>query len=135
MSGEVSLIDHIEALLAERTRHMDKQLNDLERHLTAQITALEAKTDAGFRASNNAVIKAENAVDRRLEGMNEFRESLRDQNAEFVRKVEFAPFATQVNEIVQEQRKLEGRIWGIGATIAMIVTIVQIVIRFLPTGG
>jgi len=57
----------------------------IESRLEDTTKLFETKVDA----LDKATILASQQMDKRLEGMNEFRESLRDQNATFVRKDEY----------------------------------------------
>jgi len=63
---EVSLKDHLES-----------QIKWLDRHFDGQIKAIDVST-----------VKALAQLDKRLEGMNEFRDSLKDQSARFVTRSE-----------------------------------------------
>lgn len=108
---------------------MDVSLRD---YIESRLDALEGKVDRGFETAALAVSKAEAAVDRRLEGMNEFRDAMRDQNSTFVRIEQFETLQSQVQELLQARRHIEGRIWGVGAVLTIVIALVQVVVRFIP---
>lgn len=85
-------------------------------------------------ATNTQVSKAEQAMDKRLEGMNEFRQSLRDQNATFVtRDMSDARWSVLNDKIdgvdrrvdLQErwQSGIDGRTVGAAAAVSLIITV------------
>jgi len=59
--------------------------------LNQRISALEARMDERNKTLQIAIDKAENALERRLFGMNEFREALKDQTVRMVTRSEFDP--------------------------------------------
>jgi regulator of sirC expression with transglutaminase-like and TPR domain len=58
-------------------------------HHSAEYVTLRDYIDARFCAQEKATEKAYQAMERRLDGMNEFRETLRDQSRTFVTKAEY----------------------------------------------
>jgi ABC-type transporter Mla subunit MlaD len=71
-----------------------------------------------------AVDKAENALSKRLEGMNEFRDTLRDQASQFVTVKEMNAkndaFDNRLKALEQNRANLEGRFWAISAAVTLI---------------
>jgi hypothetical protein len=67
--------------------------------------------DARFQAQEKAIAVATAAHDKRLDAMNEFRETLRDQNKTFITQVQHDALATQFNEKLEavkvDMHKLE----------------------------
>ena len=53
-----------------------------------------------FRAQEEAVSKAEHSTEKRLEGMNEFRSQLKDQQATFVTRAELLALGTLIAIVV-----------------------------------
>jgi hypothetical protein len=116
----VPLLDHILALLAA------KDLRD-EQRFEAQSSAIAA----ALLAAEKAVTKAETATERRFEGVNEFRQTLSDQAATFISRVEFEGqrdgSAERIRELTGRLDKIEGRSTGIGAGWAYLVGAVAVI--------
>ena len=91
-----------------------------------RITELEKRVDQRFELMDRALTVALSAMDKRLDSMNEFRSSLRDQASQFADRKELdlrlKPIEMFIN---QSQGKISILIWGIG----VFFVIVQIVLR------
>lgn len=151
----VSLKDHFERLLAEAER-----LNLLRvRTLAAQIEAVDQLHQAKAEAAATAIRKAEQATTVRFEGVNEFRAQLADQAARFVaRDVVEAKFEEslrrlnvlerttpkpeyidgklgdterRLNALEHINSRVEGRVWGISFAVGVVVTAINLGLRFL----
>lgn len=59
-------------------------------HIRALMRAQEKRLEQRFKATEKAITKAEAAVDKRLAGMNEFRDALRDQAHDFLPRSEYS---------------------------------------------
>jgi len=93
-----------------------------------RITELEKRVDQRFELMDRALTVALSAMDKRLDSMNEFRSSLRDQASQFADRKELdlrlKPIEMFIN---QSQGKISILIWGIG----VFFVIVQIVLRMV----
>lgn len=117
--GPVSVLKYIQDLMAERDLRYQQRFE-------AQTSAIHA----ALLAAEKAVTKAETANERRFESVNEFRETLSDQAATFISRVEFealrSAYAERIRELAERLDKTEGRSsgltsgWGylIGAVVA-----------------
>ncbi len=98
----VSLRDYFERLLLERDKAWTVQLASAQ-------TALD---------------KAENALTKRLEGMNEFRDTLKDQAGRFVTMevldAKLANLQAQLKTLDNYRANMEGRLWAISAAVTII---------------
>jgi hypothetical protein len=63
-------------------------INSLKEYFEMRFDNMESSLDARFEAQEKATSVANQASDKRLEGMNEFRESLREQSTAFATKSE-----------------------------------------------
>jgi hypothetical protein len=81
------------------------------------VTAYEVR----FRLEEKARDTATAAMEKRLEGMNEFRNQLRDQQATFVRREVFDALMERVTNIEKGDVKQAGQRIGQGTVIATIV--------------
>jgi len=93
-----------------------------------RLAELEKRVDQRFELMDRALTVALSAMDKRLDSMNEFRSSLRDQASQFADRKELdlrlKPIETFVN---QSQGKISMLVWGIG----VFFVVVQIVLRMV----
>src|SRR6266581_2871626 len=98
-SDYVTLRDYFERLLHER-----------DKAWTAQLASAET-----------ALNKAESALSKRLEGMNEFRDTLKDQAGHFVTidmlDAKLATIQSRLTMLDNYRANMEGRLWAIGAVV------------------
>lgn len=94
---KVALLTHIERILTERDVRYQQRFE-------AQTSAI----NAALQAAKEAVIKAENATERRFEAVNEFRQTLSDQAGTFVSRAEY-------NALKERMDRGEGRGSGLSA--------------------
>lgn len=122
-------------------RHRQK---DLERRLDERFALGDKAIEAALAAQKEAVVKSEASIDKRLEGMNEFRGQLSDQANRFVpREVVDAQIGALQTVIAQQQSaldKMEGVRQGTSSTIgyftagatlfiSVVIVITNIVLR------
>jgi len=79
--------------------------------LETRLQAIEEKEDIRFGLSQTAICKAEIQMNERLTGMNEFRETLRDQSTHFVTRTEselmLVSLRTEVQGLRESRIKLD----------------------------
>ena len=113
----------LKELLENQIKHLkelsDSQVKWLDRYFSDQVLTIQDRTR-----------EAKEQIDKRLEGMNEFRDALKD--AEAVRQRESAQFVTaatldQVKETVDRRLKMlelrEARLTGMATIVAAIVSV------------
>ncbi len=76
---------------------MGKQAKWLQQELDRRFKAVQLQMDQRFTASEKAVIVAQKANEKRLDNVNEFRQTLSDQNAAFVTQDRYDGLAHQVD--------------------------------------
>jgi hypothetical protein len=121
-------------------------LDERDKRYAQRFTDLETALRAALAASEKAIGKAEVATERRFEGVNEFRQTLSDQAAQFMTRSEAVALTDRNTERIQDQAKLlqaltdrvnrsEGRGsgfsagWGyLVAAVGLIATVVVVVI-------
>jgi hypothetical protein len=96
-----------------------QEYNRLKELLESRISALEKSITVAYAA-----------MERRLEGMNEFRESLKDQTARFVTKDEFNRLQDEVKTLTAFKNTVQGRN-SIAIFIALAGLIVAIIAIFI----
>jgi hypothetical protein len=84
-----------------------------------RFTAMEKATQTALNGAQRAVEKAETAVEKRLEGMNEFRGSLADQARLLMPRAEadsrISALTEQIKELASRIDRQEGRGSGLNA--------------------
>jgi Flp pilus assembly protein TadD len=65
--------------------------------------------DTRFKASDRATESARTTMEKRLEGMNEFRDQLKDQAARFVTREELNPMQEDLRVLRESKATLEGK--------------------------
>jgi hypothetical protein len=65
-----------------------KLFESREKALFDKIMSVEKESEAALRSANVAIDKSEKSIEKRFDGVNEFRKALGDQTVEFVRKTE-----------------------------------------------
>ncbi len=116
--------EHLLALLHQH-ENMD------ERRHESQAQALEAAR----MATQMAIDKAEIAMERRFESINEFRESLSDQTRTYMPRAEYeakhVAITAQIDSIDKRLTLAEGRSSGIQASWAVVIAVVTIALAGL----
>ena len=103
--------------------------------MTETIT-LKEYVDIRFKMSDDSVGKAQVAMERRLESMNEFRAQLNKQTETFATKemlyAKIDALEKSIAELQKSKSNLDGRFWAIGAGLALVFTLVNVALRFIP---
>lgn len=73
----------------------------LEKYIDTRFEEICRYIDRRFEDSRLAIDKAEHSMNMRLEGMNEFRDQLRDQAARFITREELASQLRPINEVLK----------------------------------
>lgn len=124
-----------------RSSHQAK--HDAEQDRTAELwvrhyawhTSQEIAHDRDHDATDKAISKAETALEKRLFGMNEFRDALRDQASHFITRdmLETEQKANDRRLTMLEHNATTARGWvlGVGAAVGFLVITVNLVLRFV----
>ena len=146
-TGDVTLLAHITALLAEHRKLVERirEADDLryQQRFDAQREALEYARVAAEKAvasalaaAEKAVVKAETASDRRFESMNEFRGQLDDQASRFMTRAEhdagYRALVDKVTDLTSRFDKTEGNKQG---AIDMRTVIIALVFLTVAVAG
>ena len=93
---------------------------------TDDIAWLEKLVEQRFHDREEALKAALNSMEHRLAGMNEFRDSLRDQTGTFVSRGEHDQLARQISEMRTAVASMQSRLTTIAAIIAFAVSLLSI---------
>jgi hypothetical protein len=111
-------------------------------YVDGQINALHRLYDSRFKAMEQAVDKAEQQLRARLEGMNEFREALKDQASRLATRESLdmnrdqliamvEALSKRVAELEKDRANATGRSWMLWALLGTGLTVLSIALRFL----
>jgi hypothetical protein len=114
----------------------------LRQHLERIIDDFRTHVDQRFDLAQVAIDKAERTMNDRLQGMNEFRDTLRDQAGKFatIQQLDDRLHAVdkdhealnqRIGKLEGFQNNLQGRMWAVGALIFFGALIINLVLRFL----
>lgn len=106
-----TLLEHLERISTERDRRYEQRFDAQERAIAAALAAQKEAVSAALQAADRAVLKAEVAVEKRLEGQNEFRGQLADQARLFMPRtetqVEFSNIREKIDTLASRTSVLE----------------------------
>jgi len=109
----------------------------LKEHLEAQVHWLDRHLEARMRSVNDAINKAEQQLNTRLAGMNEFRESLRDQAGKLAAKSEVDLVVRSIQDKIRilelTGANKDGRTAVLSTVVAAATSIIVGVIIFVVT--
>lgn len=112
---------------------MDELRVSLKQYIDARLEDRAEAVRVSLEAQLKAVDKAEQQLRERLAGMNEFRDTLRDQASKFITRDESLMLHRATDErmrgLEQFRANIEGRILTLGAVWAFIVIAVNYLIR------
>ncbi len=102
-------------------------LAELSKH---QFAALSEKTTQALASGKEAIVKAEVATEKRFEGVNEFRDTLRDQAATFITRDEVNARMASMTDKIAELREARSKFSGsVGLLIGLGVSILLLLLR------
>jgi hypothetical protein len=117
---------------------LESQIKALDRTLSAEIASARSEAQADSRNAKEAIIKAEGAVERRLEGLNELREMVGDYQRTLMPRKEAEQRLDQIGGKVEDlegvvERRLarsSGVATGLGWVVAAVTMVLAVVTRF-----
>lgn len=117
-------------------RDLSQALSDnnvsLKEYLEARLNSLERDFQTKLNASETARTIASTEMDRRLEGMNEFRDTLRDQASRFVTGTEvnlmMKPIAEDIRVLREYKAEVAGKASQTSAIVALLIALLAILI-------
>jgi hypothetical protein len=105
---------------------------ELKEYLESKLCDLEEKADLKIDSLKEATSLAKATLDERLARMNEFRESLKDQNQTFVTKNEFNVLINRIEDDIKSLREsraeLQGKASQNQVNIALLISVAGVVI-------
>jgi len=129
-AGSLSLREHVAAMMGSLRDYVNAQIEAMRREVgqrftasddatKAALAAADKNTSAALDAAQRAVSKAESAVDKRLEGMNEFRGAVQDITATMMPRAEaenrIATLAKEMAALAARMDRGDGRGSGLSS--------------------
>ena len=115
-------------------RNIDDEIT-LREYFDMRIDSVISHNESKYSQLDKALGIALDSLNKRLEGMNEFRESLKDQSAKFVTRIEYEAEAGRLKEDIRVLReskaKLEGKADMSSVYIAYVISAIGIIIGLL----
>lgn len=108
-------VDSVKALMEANDLRYAQRFEAQAEALTAAFNAAEKAVKAALEAAERAVEKAEIATEKRLEGMNEFRQTLTDQASTFMPRNEAHAEIRAMNEKIAAIERIQSIQAGRGA--------------------
>ncbi len=108
--------------------HLEQAFRFLDRHYESKIDALDRYYESQNFSMREAVKKANDELNSRLAGMNEFRDALKDQSGTLATKAELNMVEKQVRALELSKENLAGRatsaaiLWS--AALSVIVSLI-----------
>lgn len=103
---------YFDTKLSALRKNLDERFATQTKALEAALAAAEKAVQAALVSAEKALAKLELAYDKRFESVNEFREQLRVQAAEFVTKAEFRAVISGLTEKIDELRTARATVEG-----------------------
>jgi hypothetical protein len=104
------------ARLAEQINGLHAAIAALDRLAMSRVDAMAEKAALALAAADKAALKAETAVEKRFEGVNEFRAALSDQAINLITRAEARSLADRnaerIDELVEWRNRAEGILAG-----------------------
>ena len=122
--------------------YVDMRINDLQKQLELHIAAIQQQLDRRIVDANHATDLARQQMDKRLEGMNEFRQQLSEQANRLITREEVQAkqdaYIPAINETQRRlsllettQANMQGRMWAIGVGFTIITIGINIALHFI----
>jgi hypothetical protein len=133
-----TLHEHIRVLIAASDKRYEQRFECFEHNIELRFTEQKSATAAALAAADRAVQKAETAAEKRFESVNEFRNTLGDQQRNLMPRSEVDVLVKgleskveglkeQVNQIHDERRGVVGG-WGYAVgVIGFVLTLANII--------
>lgn len=96
----VNLKEYLLAIIEENDKRYEQRFRDTKIAVDAALIAADKAVAAALAGQKEAVIKAENASEKRFESVNEFRNTLSDQQRTFLPRNEYIIAHTSLGEKV-----------------------------------
>ena len=107
----------------------------LKEHLETRLDALQKHIEAQLHSVDRATVLALQTMDKRLEGMNEFREALKDTTARLATREELAlqvgRLKSDIDELKHYRATMEGKASQSSVNAATVLSVVGLIVALI----
>ena len=100
----------------------DKEVVSLREYIDTKFHMQEKLFESKSDAAEKATILAKAEIDRRLEGMNEFREQLSKQADSFITRSDFANHSKEIESLKLSRAELSGKASQVAVNISYLIS-------------
>jgi hypothetical protein len=112
--------------------YVDMKVNAIKETFQARVESVDKATALAIEAVEKATTLAAQQLEKRLEGMNEFRNALKDQNSTMLPRLEYVSehkaLATRIEALELSRAELQGKANQSSVNIATLFSVVGIAI-------
>jgi hypothetical protein len=116
----------------EDTNHRD--IVSLKEHLTTLISNLDRRVEEQRIAQHEAIVRADGELNRRLEGMNEFRAQINSERASYVRQgdldLRLGKMLAEIRPMQDDKQRQTGGLTVIGVVAAVLLSAASLAVTF-----
>ena len=131
-------VNQLMAIIAERDRQYSQRFDAMEKSFSLALNGAKESIQAALTASKEAVQKAETASEKRFDSVNEFRNTLRDQQLTLMSRVEaearLKDLDRRVTEVVAEMARRSSESKGAGELWAVLAGVIGTIIGLIGFG-
>lgn len=131
MADEISLKEYFESLLIEKDKRYEQKFNDTKIAVDAALIAADKTVAAALAGQKEAVTKAEVAAEKRFESVNEFRNTLSDQQRNLMPRseaeIQFKSLNEKVDNLKLQNISELGQGMGVKEGMGYIIGIIGVV--------
>lgn len=130
----VSWLTYVDRALDDLRIFHDATLSDIQSELDRRLAAQQRESDQRFTESVDRVQTALASLDKRLDGMNEFREALRDQQARMATTAYVDAVSVRMSNLeaaIERQRGRTAAITAIAGGLAVFITVASFVLTHI----
>ena len=84
--------------------------------------------DSRINSVEKGIVLAHNAMEKRLDSMNEFREALKDQNSRFITRTEFDLMLKDIQDLKESRAELSGKASQQSVNVAYVISVAGIIL-------
>ncbi len=128
----ITLREHLEGRISALAAHINDAIRSVEESSVERLAGMRREVGRIQEASQAAVNKAEQSMNKRLDGMNEFRQQLKDQGATFVTRDQFEELNKRIVEQFESRDKRLSMVERFTWLLTGALVILQVLARYIP---
>lgn len=141
-----TVLTHLTSLIESNDRRYEQRFEASQQAITLGFSAQKSAVDAALAAQNAAVIKAEMAAEKRFESVNEFRNTLADQQRNLMPRSEVDVLMRGIHDklstlekahdaVLAERQGLKGGYGYAVGVVGFVLTILAVIAGLITLAG